>query len=327
MSIEIPLEENEVPNKVPAEVAVSVFMPAYQHCEYVRQAIESALAQKTSFPFEICIGEDESIDGTREICEELASKYPEKIRLFLRSRQDVVMIDGRPTGRYNSNRTRDACRGKYISICEGDDFWIDELKLQKQYDFMEAHPQIPICATRGIERTTGKAPRDRIVPAEFVPSYGQDWFLQRKTGMITASVFYRVDAVDRELLHDTEILTVDWAMMLGATEGNRRCAMLPDITAVYRKHGKGVWTGINSLAQLRARKKTLERYLVHAKDVDDSLVRQSLGVLALQMARTEKKQISRLAETLFFLRQLFSKSGRMFLKELVVARRNRRHST
>ena len=70
------LEENEVPNKVPVEVAVSVFMPAYQHSKYVRQAIESALAQKTSFLFEICIGEDESTDGTREICVEFAEKYP-----------------------------------------------------------------------------------------------------------------------------------------------------------------------------------------------------------------------------------------------------------
>ena len=75
-------EKDEIPNKVPRDPVVSVYMLAYQHADYVKQAIESVLIQKTNFPFEICVGEDASSDGTREICMQLA----EKIRLFLRSR-------------------------------------------------------------------------------------------------------------------------------------------------------------------------------------------------------------------------------------------------
>src|SRR5690606_4014368 len=76
---------------------------------------------------------------------EYAEKYPDIIRLFLRSRKDVIYINGNPTGRYNLVQNLNAANGKYIALCEGDDYWTDPLKLQKQVDFLEAHPDCVSC--------------------------------------------------------------------------------------------------------------------------------------------------------------------------------------
>lgn len=120
---------------------VSVCLLTYNQEPYIARAIEGILAQKTDFEFELVIGEDGSIDGTAEICGEFSGRFPDKIRLFCRSRADVIFVDGCPTARNNFIRTLRACRGRYIAYCEGDDYWQDEKKLQKQVDFLRSHPE------------------------------------------------------------------------------------------------------------------------------------------------------------------------------------------
>lgn len=126
---------------------VSVVVPTYQHAAYIEQCIQGILMQETTFPVEVLIGEDESTDGTREICQRLAEEHPERICLFLRSRKDVLYIMGRPTGRANFLALLGEARGKYIALCEGDDHWTDPLKLQKQVDALEADAQATGCFT------------------------------------------------------------------------------------------------------------------------------------------------------------------------------------
>ena len=120
---------------------VSVFITTYQHAPFIRDCLEGVLMQKTTFPIEILIGEDESTDGTREICIEYAEKYPDKIRLFLRDRKTSQLYDegGKFIMRFNHKWLRKSARGKYIAVCEGDDYWTDPDKLQKQADFLEAN--------------------------------------------------------------------------------------------------------------------------------------------------------------------------------------------
>src|SRR5690606_4409195 len=112
---------------------VSVCVQTYQHAPYIRECLDSILMQKTDFPFEILLGEDESSDGTREICIEYAEKFPDKIKLFLHRRENNIQIFGYPTGRFNFLTNLYSSNGKYIAICEGDDYWTDSDKLQKQY--------------------------------------------------------------------------------------------------------------------------------------------------------------------------------------------------
>jgi len=121
---------------------VSVVVITYKHEKFIRQTLESIVSQKTNFDFELIIAEDFSPDKTRSICEEFAEQYPAVVRLLPSDRNYGAMA--------NFIRAIDACTGKYIAMCEGDDYWIDDHKLQKQFDFMEANPDFTLCFT-GVE--------------------------------------------------------------------------------------------------------------------------------------------------------------------------------
>ncbi|MBU6122877.1 glycosyltransferase [Hymenobacter siberiensis] len=117
---------------------VSVFMMAYNHAPYIRQALDSVLAQQTNFSVEIVIGEDCSTDDTRSIIIEYVEQYPGHIRALL---HDVNMGASR-----NQVLVLENCTGEYIALLEGDDYWIDPHKLQKQIDFLDNHLDYAISA-------------------------------------------------------------------------------------------------------------------------------------------------------------------------------------
>lgn len=118
---------------------VSVKMITYNHAPFITQAIEGILRQKTTFPFELVIGEDCSTDGTREIVIDYQKKHPDIIR--------VITSDKNVGMKRNGLRTLKACQGKYIAFCEGDDYWHHPGKLQKQVDYMERHPECGLVFT------------------------------------------------------------------------------------------------------------------------------------------------------------------------------------
>jgi glycosyltransferase involved in cell wall biosynthesis len=124
--------------------AVSVSLITYNHAPYIRECLDGMLMQETKFPYEICIGEDESTDGTREICLEYAERHPDRIRLILRSQSDPGREDYVSQGVYNYIETCKDCRGMYMALCDGDDAWTDPLKLQKQFDIMEGNPGVSL---------------------------------------------------------------------------------------------------------------------------------------------------------------------------------------
>lgn len=123
-------------------IIVSVCMISYNHERFIRQALESACNQKTTFPFEIIIGDDCSIDNTQKIITEIVDQYPNLIIPILRDENLGVTK--------NSYDVKQHARGKYIAILEGDDYWTDEYKLQKQVDFLETHPDIYSVAHRNL---------------------------------------------------------------------------------------------------------------------------------------------------------------------------------
>lgn len=121
-------------------MTLSVVTITYNHAPYIAKCIEGVLMQQVNFPMEFIIAEDCSTDGTRAICEEYAKKYPALIRL--------LPSDGNMGAVMNEQRAFEAARGKYIATCEGDDYWTDPLKLQKQVDFLESHPDYSVCFHR-----------------------------------------------------------------------------------------------------------------------------------------------------------------------------------
>ena len=124
---------------------VTIRVLTYNHAPFIRECLDSLIMQKTSFDYEILIAEDESTDGTREICIEYAEKHPDKIRLLLNSRENNIFIDGKPTGVFNVTYANFSISSKYIAIMEADDYWVDETSLQKRADFLEKNPDFSFC--------------------------------------------------------------------------------------------------------------------------------------------------------------------------------------
>ncbi|MDI2586532.1 glycosyltransferase family 2 protein [Psychrobacillus sp. NEAU-3TGS] len=116
---------------------MSINCTTYNHENYIADAIESFLSQKTNFNYEILIGEDCSTDNTKQIVEKYAKMYSEKIKLITSSHNVGA--------RKNSLRLIENSKGKYIAECEGDDYWTDPYKLQRQVDYMENHPDCSLC--------------------------------------------------------------------------------------------------------------------------------------------------------------------------------------
>lgn len=116
---------------------VSVLLLTYNHEKFIAKAIESVLGQKTNFEFEILIGEDDSSDDTRRIVLKYKESNPDKIKLLLNDRKNVIFVNGHPTGRRNLINCIENARGDYIALLDGDDYWTDPLKLQKQADVLD----------------------------------------------------------------------------------------------------------------------------------------------------------------------------------------------
>lgn len=123
------------------DVMVSVCCLTYNHAPFIRQALDSFIGQKFNCKYEIIVYDDNSTDGTKEILRRYGEKYPDKIRLFLSEVNNYRNSPGRMFITYlipNAN-------GKYVALCEGDDYWTDMDKLQKQFDYMEHNMDCSVC--------------------------------------------------------------------------------------------------------------------------------------------------------------------------------------
>jgi len=125
---------------------VSISCITYNHVNYIKECLDGFLMQQCSFGFEVLIHDDASTDGTQEIIKEYQQKFPEIIKPILQTENQWSKGVRGINFRYNFTRAQ----GKYIALCEGDDYWTDPLKLQKQVDFLEAHPEYGLCYTRAI---------------------------------------------------------------------------------------------------------------------------------------------------------------------------------
>jgi glycosyltransferase involved in cell wall biosynthesis len=122
------------------QITVAVWMVTYNHESYISQAVESVVNQKTNYKYKLFLGEDCSTDKTREICIRLKEKYPSKIELFLQSKNVGGTKNGQDIYKLCINSG-----AKYIALCEGDDYWSDPLKIQKQVGFLEKHNDVSLC--------------------------------------------------------------------------------------------------------------------------------------------------------------------------------------
>lgn len=137
---------------------VSICCITYNHEDYIRDAIDGFLMQKTSFPIEIIIHDDASTDNTADIIKEYANKYPELFVTILQSENQWSKGGGSIYARFVYPRAR----GKYIAMCEGDDFWTDPFKLQKQVDFLENNSEYVACYHNAIINYVDKKNKNHL---------------------------------------------------------------------------------------------------------------------------------------------------------------------
>ena len=231
---------------------VSVCVQTYQHGHYIKECLDSILMQQTNFPFEIILGEDESTDGTREICLEYAKMHPDTIRLFLRSRKDVIYINGNPTGRFNVMENLKAAKGKYIALCEGDDYWTDPIKLQKQVDFLEQHDEYSgsFHDTLFVDETSADI-NSRLWREYEKNHYNLEDTISTVALFHTSSFIFRVSSLS---LPDwfVKVQSADMALFtLIASRGF--LYRLPETMSVYRKNSGGLTKKINQVDYHRNR--------------------------------------------------------------------------
>lgn len=228
------LTKNSTVNDVVPKVSVCI--QAYNHVHYIRQCLDSILTQVTDFSYEIILGEDESSDGTRHLCLEYADRFPDKIRLFLRSRKDVIYVNGAATGRYNFLENLKTARGKYIALCDGDDFWTDSLKLQKQASYLDQHIRCSAVFTDniGVDRSGKFIKEQRRVPPG-IKSIETSLLLQGNV-IHTSSFMFRADILTDKVIRFVRPMPYgDMAIFLAAsTFGPIR--HIPDLTSAYRRH-------------------------------------------------------------------------------------------
>lgn len=219
------------------KIGVSIVCNTHNQEDYIAKAIESFLMQKVNFRYEILIHDDASTDNTANIVREYEKKYPDLIKPIYQTENQYDMWLG------ISNRFQ-YCRavGKYIAFCEGDDYWTDPLKLQKQYDYLETHPEIDICVHGAIavdsktEKTRYKiAPskKSRIMPMEEV-------IMGDGVYVVSNSMMFRAQ-VKENLPEFCKQFGYQFTMKLrGSIKGGMY--YMADIMSAYRLQAKGSWT-------------------------------------------------------------------------------------
>ena len=231
---------------------ISVWVTTYNHFGFIEKCLDSILAQETRYSFEICLGEDESTDGTREICREYAARYPNIIRLFLRDRNDPRRARCAGLWLFNFIETFKACRGKYVALCDGDDFWSDPHKLQKQVDYLKQHPECSGCFHKigQVDKKGRIIHSDMGYPLRLQEFYSLDYLLRYSNFSPTLSVVFRNHAqVAPEWIKQAPF--ADMIVHAGNLQRGDY-GFVDEVMGFYRIHGDGLASGTSRLNNTKA---------------------------------------------------------------------------
>lgn len=245
-------------------IEVSVICITYNQKEYIIDAIESILSQKTDFKYEIIVHDDASNDGTQDIIRSYMEEYPSLIRgIFEKENQYSKGID------FFYPLVTDVAKGKYVALCEADDYWIDDKKLQRQWKALATHPECDMCSCRGVTVTEdGKSEVSDIRPAngDCILS-AEQVILGGGQYLVTAGLFFRRDLFAKKMNFEG-LASLDYAHQIkGALRGG--IYYIDRKMAVYRRYANGSWTNqvLRNEGRLRAQWDT-EIALLKQLDID-----------------------------------------------------------
>jgi glycosyltransferase involved in cell wall biosynthesis len=217
-----------------ASPTVSVCMITYNHERYIAQAVESVMAQSVAFDVELVIGDDASTDRTSSILLDLQSRYGRRIR-HLRRPSNIGMM-----ANYVDVLTK--CSGDYIATLEGDDFWSDPCKLERQVALLESNPALSGCFGRALVVSDDDARSGRYIPSDDPTRrvVTLDTLLQ-KNCISTCTMVYRNFLREVDLSPFLFLRQGDWPLHIHAAIRGP-IAYMNDVVACYRMHSGGVWT-------------------------------------------------------------------------------------
>ena len=228
------------------QIQVSVVCNAYNHEGYIRDALDSFLMQKTDFAYEILVHDDASTDHTADIIREYEAKYPELVKPIYQTENQyskgvqIALEIQIPRA-----------QGKYLAFCEGDDYWTDPLKLQKQFDALEAHPEVDMCAHAGMKvQADTKQVLEAVAPrGEDCVISVEDVILGEGGFVVTNSLMYRA-SMERDIPRFRKNFNLDYAMQIhGALRGG--LLYLADCMSAYRYMSVGSWTSRQQASRQR----------------------------------------------------------------------------
>lgn len=241
----------EVENSVMVMPIVSILIQTYNQESYISKCLDSIIGQDTEFDFEVIIGEDESTDNTRSICLEYARKYPNKIRLFLHHRENQIKILGNPTSNFNALFNFYCSRGKYIAFCEGDDYWDDPLKLQKQVNALESNSNFSFnyhsYRTIDADNNYIKSKEENNQPKMDICS---ERLIQGIYHPLLLTTCFRKNFNDlpEEI---AQVMNLDTFLYIYLGQFGNAQFLENIIPSNYRKHCKGIWSIQKNLAKFR----------------------------------------------------------------------------
>ncbi len=262
-----------------SDIMVSIVCDAYNHEKYIADALEGFLMQKANFAFEILVHDDASTDHTAEIIRNYEKRFPHLIKPIYETENQYSKQDG-SLARIQYGRVK----GKYTAICEGDDYWTDPLKLQKQFDAMERTPQVDMCAHRATmidDRTKQKCKafpsinETRILTPEEVIYGGGGLFP-------TNSLFYR-STLNRNPPSFRRFWNIDYTLQVyGALRGG--ILFINEDMSVYRYRTRGSWS-----ERMYGNKEEFVKLYDKSSEMFDILNKETNGRFAEVVSRKKRK--------------------------------------
>lgn len=287
-NLELPTEQ-QIMHRWPdtsATPVISIICMVYNQADYIRDTLRGFLIQKTDFPFEIIVHDDVSTDGTREIILEYAARYPNLIKTIL---QEENQYSKYPSSVFLFPARM--ARGTYLSLCEGDDFFMDPEKLQAQYDHAKNHPEFKLFVHPFIEyNCLTNPPAQRVFPPELTlqeTHLPAEAIIQKGGGTFhTTTMLIHRSVVDELPEWYRECPVFDYVLKIVAS-GDIGALSLPRTMTLYRFGATGSWTAGLSKAYIRFAVKqetSLQRLHAWIRPSLKPYIRQNQARLAVSMS-------------------------------------------
>lgn len=257
-----------------AAPSVDVVMPTYNHEKYLAQAIESVLSQQTNFPCRILIGDDCSSDNTPAIAKSYVERYPGKIE-FISSSENLGALHRERV----SVKVLNQCTAKYVAMLEGDDFWIDDKKLQKQVYFLESHPECSISYHEAkMFFEDGSAPARPVFPVEQKEISTLEDVIGSGLFPIPCTILFRNKILGKLPEAFYKVRNADWMLIVLLAERGK-LGYLNEVMAAYRVHSGGLWSGLSPAQRIKEQINSYETINEHLGFKFNAVIRDRIAAL------------------------------------------------